>query len=196
MPRSSLVAVPAIALLLAGAASVRAQGLGDAAARERQKRQAQQKAKEPSRVYGNEDLPQHEPEKGDKTKGTTRAAEPQPAETPSGESDASDAASVLAARRSRITEAEATVAAAKADVDRIEARIRQLQDMLNPMSPSYIYGSTSSGDMAGAEARARSELQQAEVRLTEARKALAAANQVLEDAQLGRLPSPSPSPQS
>ncbi len=190
MPRSCLVAVPVIALLLAGAASVRAQGLGDAAARERQKRQAQQKAKEPSRVYGNEDLPQHEPEKGDKTKGTTKAAEPAPAPAPSGESDGSDAASVLAARRTRVTEAEAAVTSAKAEVDRLEARIRELQNMLNPMSGTYLYGSRASGDLASEEARVRDELRQSEARLGDARKALAAANHDLEDAQLGRMPSP------
>jgi peptidoglycan hydrolase CwlO-like protein len=194
MTRSRLSAfLAALVVLLAGTSAARAQGLGDAAARERQKREAQ-KSKEPPRVFDNQDLPEHEPEKGDKNKGTDKAAEPTPPPPMPGAegSGASDAGSVLAARRNRIAQAESAVSAAKADVDRIEARIRQLQDMLNPMSPSYIYGSASSGDMAGAEARARSELQQAEVRLAEARKALAAANQSLEDAQLGRLPSPSP----
>jgi hypothetical protein len=61
---------------------------------------------------------------------------------------------------------------------------------LNPMSPAYIYGSASSGDMAGAEARAREELSQSETRLAAARQALDAAKQRLEDAQLGRMPSP------
>ena len=192
MARPSLVAVPAvIVLLLAGAAGARAQGIGDAAARERQKRAAQQKAKEPARVYGNQDLPQHEPEKGDQKKGGTKAAEPAPAPPPvGGESGGSDATSELAARRARVAQAESAVATAKAQVDRLEARLRELQDMLNPMSGTYIYGARASGDVASQEARVRDELRQTEAGLGDARKALDAANHDLEDAQLGRMPSP------
>jgi len=186
--RPGLFALPAIALVLAGAPLVRAQGLGDAAARERQKRAAPQKAKEPARVFDNQDLPQHEPEKGDKKKGTTPAAEPAP--PAGGESGGSDAASELADRKARVAQAESAAAAAKAEVESLEARLRVLQDMLNPMSGTYIYGARSSGDVASQEARIRDELRQTEARLGDARKALDAANQGLEDAQLGRTPSP------
>lgn len=186
------VAIHALVLvLLAGTTAARAQGLGDAAARERQKRQAQ-KAKEPGRTYGNDDLPSPVPDKtGKKKNEATPAAAPVPT-APSGEESGSgdDAASVFAARKQRITDAESAVRSAQAEVDRIESRIRQLQDMLNPMSPSFIYGATASGDMANAEARAREELRQSEARLADVRKALAAASHELEDAQLGRNPSP------
>lgn len=185
MSRLGLVAVPAlITLLLGGAVGARAQGLGDAAARERQKRDAQQKAKEPARVYDDQDLPQHEPEKGDKKKGTGNAATP-PVASPSG----SDAASENATRRGRVAEAEAAVTTAKAEVDRLEARVRDLQAMLNPMSTTYIYGTRVSGDLASEEARVRDDLRQTEARLADARKAVDAANKGLEDAQLGRSPS-------
>jgi hypothetical protein len=188
MVRPISVVAAGLVILLAGAASTYAQGLGDAAARERQKREAQ-KTKAPARVYDDQDLPKQEPDKA----GQSKDAAPAPAATaPSGEGagGADDAGSVLAAKKQRIADAESAVQAAQADVDRIEARVRELQDMLNPMSPAYIYGSASSGDMAGAEARAREELSQSETRLAAARQALDAAKQRLEDAQLGRMPSP------
>ena len=62
--------------------------------------------------------------------------------------------------------------------------------MLNPMSGTYIYGARASGDVASQEARVRDELRQTEAGLGDARKALDAANHDLEDAQLGRMPSP------
>jgi DNA repair exonuclease SbcCD ATPase subunit len=186
MLRPFSVVATGLAILLAGAVSTYGQGLGDAAARERQKREAH-KAKAPARVYDDQDLPKQEPDKAGQGKDAAPAAT-----APSGEaaSGADDAGSVFAAKKQRIADAESAVQAAQAEVDRIEARVRQLQDMLNPMSPAYIYGSTSSGDMAGAEARAREELSQSEARLAAARQELDAAKQRLEDAQLGRMPSP------
>jgi hypothetical protein len=187
----SVTSLAILAAVLGGTTVARAQGLGDVASRERQKREAQ-KSHEPGRAYGNEDLPGQSADKTGKKKdeaapaGTSAA----PPVAPSGEDSADDAGSVFAARKQRVADAEAAVRSAQAMVDGIESRIRQLQDMLNPMSPSFIYGATASGDMANAEARAREELRQSETRLAEARKALAAANQELEDAQLGRMPSP------
>jgi hypothetical protein len=193
MVRPVLVALALAALLVGGAAAARAQGLGDVAARERHKREAE-KTKEPGRVYDNDDLPSHDQDKAGKGKEETKPGEPAPAS--SGEPGGGDAASVAAARKARIDQAQGAVDAAQGQIDTIQARIRELQDMLNPMSPSYIYGSRASGDMAGAEARVRTELTQQEARLADARKLLDAAKQELEDAQLGRSPSPPSSPSS
>lgn len=191
MSRSGLVALPAVVLLLFGTAvAASAQGLGDAAARERQKREAK-KASDPGRVYSNDDLPVPDPEAAKKKGAEAPASTTAAADAEAGGSG-DDAASVFAARKQRVADAEAAAKSAQSAVDGLEARIRQLQDMLNPMSPGFIYGSATTGDMAGAEARARQELTQSEARLAEARKALAAANQELENAQLGRLPSPRP----
>jgi hypothetical protein len=191
MPRPFSVVVAGLALLLLGSVSSPAQGLGDVAARERQKRE-EHKTKPPARVYDDQDLPaKEEPGKADKGGSAAPAAA-----APSSSSDAEqsgggdDAGSVFAARKQRLADAESAVQTAQAEVDRIEARVRQLQDMLNPMSPGYIYGSATSGDMAAAEARAREELSQEQARLAPAREALAAAKQRLEDAQLGRMPTP------
>jgi hypothetical protein len=190
MRPSGTILFPAfLVLVLADAAF--AQGIGDVAARERQRREELKRTRPPVRVFGNEDLPQSEPETDAKKNAEPSTAPASPAGSASGSQEGGspdDAASVMARRQERIAEAEGAERAARAEVEQIEARIRELQDMLNPMSTRYVYGAASSGDAAGAEARARSELQQSETRLVEARKALAAATAAAEDARLGRLP--------
>ena len=72
-----------------------------------------------------------------------------------------------------------------------EEQVKALGDKLNPMSPSFIYGATQTGDAVGEEMRTREALKQAEAQLGETRDALVKANQAYENARLGR-PSESP----
>ena len=55
------------------------------------------------------------------------------------------------------------------------------------MSTTFIYGASGSNS-ANEEAEVRSQLQEAEGELREARMALTAANQAMEDARRGRAP--------
>jgi hypothetical protein len=171
---ATVLGLLALALPALGAA----QGLGDVAAREKAKRAQQAKAE--AKVFTNEDLDAGRPPS------TTGSGEPAgvpesgsaPAE-PSGEDRAQGERPLLDA----VTAAQASVASS-------EARVKELGDKLNPMSGSFIYGATGSND-ANEELRVRAEMQEAEARLLEARQALAAANQSLQDFRQGRAPSPS-----
>jgi len=156
-----------------------AQGLGDLAARERQKRQAKGPAGTP-RVLTNDDLPKGEP-------GSTSSA-PAP-EAPSSEASAGrdrrnpDEREGVPPPESPVAQAQAAADAARDAVVAAEARLKELQDKLNPMSPSFIYGVTQTGDAYGEEARTREELRQAEGELAAARAALVQANEALEGAR-------------
>ena len=177
--------------LLLGPGLVLAQGLGDVAARERQKRQAAG-PRPNARVLNNDDL-QH------KDAGTTST----PAPSPVADATAPDSAPSLAGdrdergneeaaeRQTRVEQAQASVDAARAAVVAAEERVKALGDKLNPMSPSFIYGVTQTGDAVGEEMRTREELKQAEAQLGETRDALVTANQAFENARRGR-PSDSP----
>jgi hypothetical protein len=59
------------------------------------------------------------------------------------------------------------------------------------MSGSFIFGATGSND-ANEDLQVREEMRQAEARLVEARQALAAANQALQDFRQGRAPAAQP----
>jgi len=179
--------------LLLGPGLVLAQGLGDVAARERQKRQAAS-PRPNARVLNNDDLQQ-------KDAGTTST----PAPSPAADATAPDSAPSLggdrdergneegAERQTRLEQAQAAVDAARAAVVAAEERVKALGDKLNPMSPSFIYGVTQTGDAVGEEMRTREELTQAEAQLVEMRDALVKASQAFENARLAR---PSDSPDS
>jgi hypothetical protein len=167
-----------LALLLPAGAS--AQGLGDTAARERAKRQAAT-APAPARSFTNEDL-----EKGRPPGQAAPAGDATPApaaEAPLPEPPEPDRVTQEKPYMDALMAARAAVAAA-------EARVRELQDRLNPMSINFVFGAATSGDQTGEAARVREELQQAEARLGEARQALAQANQALEDFRMGRTAEP------
>jgi hypothetical protein len=156
-----------------------AQGLGDVAARERQKREAAPHREKP-RVLGNDDLARKDPA------GASTAAEASGGDAAAeGESsrrkDPDRRGNEDAQGQAQLEQAEAAVDAARNAVVEAEVRAKALGDKLNPMSPSFIYGNTQGGDAVGEEMRTRDELRQAEAQLAEVRDALVKASQAYED---------------
>ena len=155
-------------LLVVPVALVSAQGLGDVAARERAKRQKQAAGTAGAgKSFSNDDL-----EQGGSPDSKQKSTTPTPASSGEGSSTASESSSESSRRREPSEPAESPKESATAA---LEARVKALQDKLNPMSGSFIYGATGSGD-ANEELRVRSELQQAETELATARQAAAGAS--------------------
>jgi len=178
-----------VACVLALPWPVAAQGLGDAAAREKERRtkeaQAGGKKAEPT-SYTNDDLPgSKEPSKKEEGKEAAPAARPS-RERPAEESSPGPLAERAAAER----EYEGKVDAAQKEMDALDARVRDLQAKLNPMSTTYIYGAT--GAVAEDELRVRNELRDTEARLAAARQALETAKNELSEFRLGRRSPPPP----
>jgi hypothetical protein len=174
---------PLVFLLLAPGL-VLAQGLGDVAARERQKRDAAGH-REKSRVLSNDDLQQ----KGPGNASTPAADAAAPDAEPSLRGDRDERRNEeAAASQTQLEQAQAAVDAARAAVVATEERVKALGDKLNPMSPSFIYGVTQTGDAVGEEMRTREELKQAEARLVDMRDALVKASQAFENVRLARPP--------
>jgi len=188
--RSLLVLV---ALLLPGL--VCAQGLGDAAQREKQKRQTTSKGK-PTRVITNDDLRKEDPNKDKKSEagdGASPVLESPASGAPPSNYQAeresrSGAAGEGDSRQQAIDQAQAQVDGARSAVIAAEARVKELGDKLNPMSPSFVYGAGQSGDAAGEEIRTREALRAAEAELAGVRDTLVQANKSLEDVRAGRRP--------
>jgi hypothetical protein len=157
-----------------------AQGLGDAASQEAQKRaKAPAKKEQPVRTLTNEDLERARPA-GEK--GKTEAELPETGA-------ASEAPSSPGVDRDeQLRPYVSAVESAQSRVQGLEAQVQELGAKLNPMSPSFIYGTSSgtAGNLQGEEQRVRQALTQAEAQLVEARKALAQANESLDDARRGR----------
>ena len=170
----------AIGLCLALPGLAAAQGLGDAASQEAQKRaKAPAKKEPPVRTLTNEDLERVRPA-GEK--GKTEAAPPQTGTA----SEAPPSPGVD--REEQLRPYVNAVESAQSRVQGLEAQIQELGARLNPMSPSFIYATSSgtAGNLAGEEQRVRQALTQAEAQLVEARKALDQANESLDDARRGR----------
>ena len=183
--RRTVTVLGLLAFALPAAAA--AQGLGDAAARERARRarEAETSRATPAPTYGNEDLsPSSEAKKGEAQSGAPAQAEP--ASPSADEGPHPGAGDVIRDRRARIDAAQAEFDQANAALAAIEGRIKELQDMLNPMSGSFIYGAGGSNN-ANDEAFVRSELSRLEGQLDEPRRAVTAARQGLEDAERGRV---------
>jgi ABC-type Fe3+-hydroxamate transport system substrate-binding protein len=181
MKRILLLCVPLL-LLLPGPAG--AQGLGDAARRERQKRQTVPPKTEEPRVFDNDDLNAGKPPKKE---GEGEAA-PDAAAPPAASSEQpSDEDVQKAVDRERVAQAEKAVAEAAARLATAQARVQELKDKLNPMSPSFVFGAANAGMAApGADMRIREELQQAELEAVEAEKAVEDARREREDARAQR----------
>jgi hypothetical protein len=162
-------------------AVVAAQGLGDVAARERAKRDAAKKATE-AKVLTNEDLDKGRPPGAAGTGGQAASAP----EESSAEAPTSPPMEDRLANERPYLDAIQT---AQTRVSEIEQRIQGLQSKLNPMSGSFIYGASGSNS-ANEEAEVREQLRQAESELTEARQAVVAANQALEESRQGRPSAP------
>jgi hypothetical protein len=183
-------------LVLALPALVAAQGLGDAAARERAKREAAKKTE--AKRFTNEDLEQGRPPatpaasgEGSPSSSTSASSgAPAPSETPD---PGAGEASAEADRRAQEQQYVDGLQAARNRLTELEARIRELQAKLNPMSTTFIYGDFNvSGNKAAEEAEVRAELTQSEADLASARQAVAVATQALQDFKLGRVPAPVP----
>lgn len=188
--RRAAIVFSVLALLLPAAGA--AQGLGDTAAREKEKRAKQEKAakKAESRVFTNEDLNEGRPPDSKPGPAASAGSGSAPAPEPSAESpEAAPQVDPQEAVRPQIDALQQAQAHAAA----VEARVNDLAAKLNPMSGSFIYGSQGSND-ANDEAETRQQLQAAEAELREARAAVSQANQALDDARRGRFPSSPSSP--
>ena len=177
-----------VALVLALPGLALAQGQGDAAAREKQKRQAT--PNKTKRVITNDDLRKDEPDKKAEGQGASPAQEsgsaPSPSNSQAERESRSHTASESDSRQQAIDQAQAQVDSARSAVVAAEARVKELGDKLNPMSPSFIYGQAQTGDAAGEEMRTREALRAAEAELTGAREGLVQANKNFEDVRQGR----------
>ena len=179
-----------VALLVPGLAS--AQGLGDAAAREKQKRKANPNAGK-ARTITNDDLKKDEDGKTKSDSGNSGAS-PTLDTSASGSSQAQRETSRSTegggdSQPSAVDRAQAQVDSARSTVVAAEARVKELSDKLNPMSPSFVYGQPNAADATGEEIRTREALKGAEADLDAARASLVKANRDLEDVRQGRTPS-------
>lgn len=162
-------------VVLVFAAGAQSQGLGDTAAKERQKR-AEKKPR--GKSFTNDDLDKGRPP-GSKPAGESSDASSAPAEQPQSYTPPEE--DRLAQERPFID----GIRAAEAEVTAAEGRIRELAARLNPMSTTYIYGAGGSND-ANEELRIREELRQAESQLQATRQAVVDANRQLQDFRQGR----------
>ncbi len=179
-----------LALLLALPGLGAAQGLGDAAAREAQKRaKAPAKKEQPVPTLTNEDLERGRPAGSPGTPAASPAAEPSEGE--GGGSGRGSRAADPAAQLRSYADAQQR---ARSRVEGLEARVAELGGRLNPMSTTFIYGANSGtgGNLQAEETRVRQALTLAEADLANAREALSRADQDLEDARRGRMPSRPP----
>jgi hypothetical protein len=159
-----------------------AQGLGDTAAREREKRAKQVvKKAAPAPAFTNEDLEAGRPP------GEATTVSDSPVAAPVTESPAESGPPPLVDPQAAVRPYIENLRQAQARVETVETRIRELSGKLNPMSGSFIYGSSGSNS-ANEELEVRQQLREAEDELREARTALAAASQAMEDARRGRAP--------
>jgi hypothetical protein len=159
-----------------------AQGLGDTAARERDKRAKQAvKNAAPARVFTDEDLDAGRPPGQAAAAGKSATAAPAP------EAPADAGPPPLEDPQAAVRPYIENLRQAQARVEAVEARVRELSGKLNPMSTTFIYGALGSNS-ANEEAEVRQHLQEAESELREARTALTVASQAMEDARQGRAP--------
>lgn len=156
----------------------RRSGLGDTAAREKTKRTTKGQKPEPGRVFTNDDLEAGRPPGWKKSDAGSEAAAPASA----------DEAGAPPAEDDRLTLERPfldAINAADSEVSRVLGVVKELQDKLNPMSTSYIFGASGSND-ANEELRVREQLRQAERDVATAREQAAAARKNLEDFRQGR----------
>lgn len=185
--RARLCALILVLGALALPAEAAAQGLGDTAARERDRRakKAAAQKKEPAPVFTNDDLGEG-PDASASGKGNAAGAATPAVPSESPPQRRSDDRGERPSQEQPYVNA---VNAAQNHVNGVETRIRQLGDKLNPMSGSFIYGPTGSNN-ANEEAQVRAELTRAEAELNQARQDLASAQQALADFRRGRAPGP------
>lgn len=169
------VALVAAILALGIPGLAAAQGLGETADRERERREKEsqeKKGEESGPVYTNHDLDAIRPPEAKSD-----------SEDDSGDDAASSSASPRREERPRPSgrvrgrddpdrQRRDEVSRGQAEVDGIEARIRELNGKLNPMSRDYVYGEARNVDAANEELRIRAELSELEDDLRRARQDL------------------------
>jgi hypothetical protein len=178
-------------LLAALPAFATAQGLGDAAARERAKRGEQAgPAQDSGKVYSNEDLAKVS--KGSDTSQSEPAAD-QPSSEPSVErpegapaSEGPDATTLIAQKKAREKEFEEAVEAARARVRELEERLRVQAERLNPMSVTFIYHRPQGTLDLSEEVRIKEEIEQLQVQIPAAKQDVVAAEEALIGFRNGR----------
>jgi len=182
--------------LLGWPTALAAQGLGDHAARERARRASETKDQQadPRPVYTDHDLKAYRPA------GSEDDEDDEEGEAGQDERDGEDDGSEDEAREERRRDDRQRVrgrndpnraqrddaSQAQSRVDQMEARIRELNGKLNPMSRDYVYGQARSVDAANEEIQIRQELSDLEGQLQGARQDLVAADAELSSADRGR----------
>jgi len=172
-----LVALPVLAT---------AQGLGDAAAQARAKREKTGQTPEPGKVYSNEDLA-----KGS-TSGSSGGSQGAPAASAEHERAADDqpeepsASDLIAQKAERLKQFEAAVESARAQVAAVEKHMNDLAERLNPLSTTFVYAPGGSLDV-NERFRIEAELQEQPSKLEAAKRAVKAAEDALLDFENGRL---------
>lgn len=161
-----IVLTLAVAALLLPALSA-AQGLGDVAARAREDRQQRAKKPQPVRTFTNDDLPERDPSEAsdEASPGDEDRSRPDDSGSSSREPESSGPD-------------EEELDRARNRVLRLEATVDELEQKLNPMSTTYIYGGTGGpvgGVQADEEQAVRRQLDAAQQQLEQARDSLAEA---------------------
>jgi hypothetical protein len=174
--------------LLVVPAFVSAQGLGDAAAREKQKRKANPNTGK-ARTITNDDLKKDEDGKTKSDSGASPTLDKTEAGGQAQRETSRSSESGGDSQPSAVDRAQAQVDSARSAVVAAEARVKELSDKLNPMSPSFVYAQPNAANATGEEIKAREALRGAEADLDSARASLVKANRDLEDVRQGRTPS-------
>ena len=188
--RGASLAVAAMALGLPVASA--AQGIGDAAARARQERASrapEEKTTEP-RSYSNDDLEGLAEKTNEDSEGTvSTTGDVSPSAAGPRAPTRSGGATREEERAGHLEPFEDAVTQAQGRVQTLEATVEDLQQRLNPMSTTYVYGGTAGpvgASQADEERRVRQELAAAERELEQAREAVTAAEAALAGARRQR----------
>ncbi|MCG6926727.1 MAG: hypothetical protein LJF30_15630 [Acidobacteria bacterium] len=178
--RGTSLALAAFALLALPAVST-AQGIGDAAARARQERESQgsEGKKTAPRSYSNDDLEGLAERTNEDSEGTVSTTGVTSSSAGPAESRGPTREEGGAGDLERFEEA---LTRAQGRVQTLEAQVEDLQQRLNPMSTTYVYGGTGGpvgATQADEERRVRRELAVAERQLAQAREAVTSAENAL-----------------
>lgn len=165
-----------------------AQGLGDHAAREKQRREAEKKAEPASEyVYTQHDLEQYRPVDSDDDEDDEGDPDGDGEGATSANDEIDEELRRMRAQRvrgrndpNRAQRDEAS--RAQSEVDQIERRMRELNGKLNPMSRDYIYGEANTGSAANQELEIKQELAELQDDLRQAQQDLVDANAELANA--------------
>ncbi len=178
--------------LLGWPAALAAQGLGDFADKERARRATETKDEkaDPRPVYTDHDLKAYRPAGSEDDEDDEDGQDREDRGSEDEDEDENEEQRLADRQRvrgrsdpNRAQRDETSQAQSR--VDRMEARIRELNGKLNPMSRDYVYGQARSVDAANEEIQIRQELSDLEGQLQGARQDLVEANAELSSADRG-----------